>query len=183
MKPSRGARLAERVRQGLDPETLVLLVPFFVVAGTQGPNAWSYYPAYLWGAFAAVCSVFAPFFLVVRGSDSHAVMRLAGYASPLLGVVVMLVADAPPGTVAIAAAMAVALFATVAVRGSLQVAAYAAAVALAAIYEWGVAVFAAVLLAMVCWARLRLGVHDLGRVAISAVVGPAAGLAVFLLAR
>jgi hypothetical protein len=39
------------------------------------------------------------------------------------------------------------------------------------------------LLAVVCWAPVRLGHHTLRRVAMSAMVGPAAGLAVFLLAR
>lgn len=173
-----GARLAERIRQGLDPETCVVLVPFF--AAWQQVGHW---PAFLWAGLVAISSVFAPYLLVVRRTDRPPFARLQGYAAPLLGMAVMLVAGAPREAVAVAAAMALVLFTTFAVRGSLQVAAFAGTVVAAAVFDWRLAAVIAIPLVAVCWARMRLGDHTLARVAMSAVAGPAVGLAVFLLAR
>lgn len=93
---------------------------------------------------------------------------------------ILLIAGAPRTVVALAAAMAAVLFA---VKGSQQVAVLAGIVVGAAVAHWILGLSAAVFLALMGWASVRVGRHTLGRVVMSAIVGPAAGVAVFLLAR
>ncbi|SDI76300.1 hypothetical protein SAMN05192558_112167 [Actinokineospora alba] len=70
------------------------------------------------------------------------------------------------------------------VNGSAQVAVWGGLVALAVVFDLSTRIpIAVALLVLTGWALVKIGEHSLPRVVMSAVVGPAAGLAVFLVAR
>lgn len=138
----------------------------------------------LWGVLAAICAVHLPQKFVVRDSAPGVLGSMVGYAAPLVGVAIMLVADAPRDVVAMTLAMAATLATTSLVNGSAQVAAWGGLVALASVVNLQRTIpLAVAVLVVVGWALVRIGEHSLPRVAMSAVTGPAVGLAVFLLVR
>lgn len=59
----------------------------------------------LWGVLASVCAVHLPQAFVVRDSAPGMPKALIGYAAPLVGVAIMLVAEVPRDVVALTLAM------------------------------------------------------------------------------
>lgn len=180
MTGSRTTRFAQEVRDALYPNVAPVLVAVLVATRTVD-GFWL--PA-LWGVLAAICAVHLPQKFIVRDSAPGMPGSLVGYAAPLAGVAIMLVAGVPREVVALTLAMAATVAMTSLVNGSAQVAVWGGLVALAAVLNLQAQVpVALAVLAVVGWALVRIGEHSLPRVAMSAVVGPAVGLAVFLVAR
>lgn len=180
MTESRTTRFARNVQYALYPNVLPMLVAVMVAAKATN----SFWLPALWGVLAAVCAVHLPQKFVVRDSAPGVAGSLVGYAAPLVGVVIMLLAGVPREVVALTLAMAATLAMTSLVNGSAQVAAWGGLVALVSVVHVQRTIpLAVALLAVAGWALVRIGEHSLPRVALSAVVGPAAGLAVFLIAR
>ncbi|MBC6449912.1 hypothetical protein [Actinokineospora xionganensis] len=180
MTESRATRFARNVRDALYPNFLPVIAAAMVATRAMG----GFWLPVLWGVLAGICAVHLPQNLVVREPAPGFPRALVGYAAPLVGVAVMLAAGVPREVVALTLAMAATLAMTSLVNGSAQVAAWGGLVAMAAVFNLQAQLpIAVAVLVVVGWALVKIGEHSLPRVAMSTVVGPAAGLVVFLVAR
>ncbi|MEV0143700.1 MULTISPECIES: hypothetical protein [unclassified Nonomuraea] len=180
-------QVARRVTDLLAPQVLVIAMPPVVGLIAQG---WA---GALWGLLASVLCGGVPALVIALGVrsgrlDSHHIVDRARRTGPLLSAVaavlvalVLLVAlGAPTLLVATVAAMLVALAVTVPVTLRWKISFHAAVSAGTVVVLAHVlpavptALAGAAVVALVCWARVRLAHHTAGQVAVGALVGVAA---------
>ncbi|MET7464988.1 hypothetical protein [Nonomuraea sp. NPDC005501] len=180
-------RMARRVTDLLAPQVLVIAMPPVVGLIAQG---WT---GALWGLLASVLCGGVPALVIALGVrsgrlDSHHIVDRARRTGPLLSAVaavlvalVLLIAlGAPTLLVATVAGMLVALAVTVPVTLRWKISFHAAVSAGTVVVLAHVlpavptALAGAAVVALVCWARVRLAHHTAAQVAVGALVGVAA---------
>lgn len=178
-------RAAALVSEILQPGAFAALLPPAVGALTAGGRG------ALWGLAAAVFTAVIPLLIILGGVrrgrlSSHHIDRREQRAIPLgLSVVsvaagfgLLTVLGAPVTVRATVAVLGAALAVTTLVNLAWKLSAHAATVSAAAVTLTaalgapGAAAWA--LVALVCWARLRLGAHDAAQVAAGVLAGSAA---------
>jgi len=193
--PNHGAGLAGAVTELLAPANLavaqLLLVGWHSTAGPAG---------LAWGLLAATFCGLLPYGIVIAGvhhrrwTDRHLRLRrqrpapfLAAIASVLAGLALLLALDAPRQLVALVVAMLTGLATTLVVtlwwKLSVHTAAAAGTVAILAL-TFGLTLtltFPAV--ALVAWARVRLGDHTPAQTLAGAALGGLMATTVFILLR
>ncbi|WP_327085317.1 hypothetical protein OIE66_23490 [Nonomuraea sp. NBC_01738] len=176
--------LARRVTDLFAPQVLVIGMPPAVGFLAQG---WT---GAAWGLFASVLCGGVPAAVIAAGVrsgrlDSHHIVDRARRTGPLLSAVaavvlalVLLIAlGAPTLLVATVTAMLAALAVTVPITLRWKISFHAAVCAGTAVVLAHVlppaptALFGGLVLALVCWARVRLAHHTLGQVLAGAMVG------------
>ncbi|MGX7826695.1 hypothetical protein ACTG9Q_16540 [Actinokineospora sp. 24-640] len=185
------ARVATEV---FSPAVVVLVLPMVVAWHATGQVG----PTVLWGLEVALFSSVLPMLFIIRGAragrwDGHhvrdrehrTVPLLVGLASSVVGIAILLLADAPGEVLALSVAMVVTLAVCLAVtrfwKISLHAAVSGGAVALVTLLHgpWSLLLLAP--LALVCWSRVVLGDHTAAQVVVGALTGPVVGGVVFLL--
>ncbi|MFI6785895.1 hypothetical protein ACIBG4_01090 [Nonomuraea sp. NPDC050383] len=180
-------QMARRVTDLLAPQVLVIAMPPVVGLIAQG---WT---GALWGLLASVLCGGVPALVIALGVrsgrlDSHHIVDRARRTGPLLSAVaavlvalVLLIAlGAPTLLVATVAGMLVALAVTVPVTLRWKISFHAAVSAGTVVVLAHVlpavptALAGAAVVALVCWARVRLAHHTAAQVAVGALVGVAA---------
>ncbi|MDR8413314.1 hypothetical protein MTP10_31855 [Nonomuraea sp. 3-1Str] len=180
-------RMARRVTDLLAPQVLVIAMPPVVGLIAQG---WT---GALWGLLASVLCGGVPALVIALGVrsgrlDSHHIVDRARRTGPLLSAVaavlvalVLLIAlGAPTLLVATVAGMLVALTVTVPVTLRWKISFHAAVSAGTVVVLAHVlpavptALAGAAVVALVCWARVRLAHHTTAQVVVGALVGVAA---------
>ncbi|MET0233267.1 MAG: hypothetical protein ABW224_01370 [Kibdelosporangium sp.] len=195
--PSTGLRLAKIVTEVLSPATIVVLLPFAVAWNATGHAVVS---TIVWSLVVAVFYSVLPMLFIIRGArrgkwDGHWVRErerrflplMMCLASALVGLVILLVWDAPQDIVALAWSMVTVLVVCVVITKWWKVSLHAtvaggAVATVSLIYGW-IMLSLVVLVALVAWARVRVADHTIAQVIVGAFVGPLAGGAVFLLLR
>ena len=191
MDTTRAARIVTEV---LSPAVVAVALPLVVAWHATGHDPLA---TAAWGVVVAVFFSVLPMVFLVRGArsgkwDGHWVRDRAHRTVPLLvcllsalaGLAVMLVGGAPRQLVALSWAMIVTLVACLVITRWWKVSVHAAvaggAVAMMTLLfgPWLLALV--VLVALVCWARVRLTDHTVAQVVAGALVGPVVGGAVFL---
>ncbi|MEV4415670.1 phosphoesterase PA-phosphatase [Catellatospora sp. NPDC049609] len=191
-RTSAADRAAAIVSEVLAPGVFAALLPLTVGALTAGLRG------ALWGLAAAVFTAVIPLLIIRSGVrrgrlNSHHIDRREDRAVPLglsilsvaAGLGLLTVLGAPATVRATVAAFGAALALTTLVNLVWKLSAHAATVSAAAVVLTaalgapGTAAWAMVL--VVCWARLRLGAHDLAQVVAGVAAGSAAALAAWTL--
>jgi hypothetical protein len=187
--------LARAVTELLAPANLavaqLLLVGWHSTPGPAG---------LAWGLLAATFCGLVPYGIVIAGvhrrrwTDRHLRARqqrpvpfLAGIASVLAGLAMLLALDAPRQLVALVAAMLTGLAATLVVtlwwKLSLHTAAAAGTVAILVLTYGPALILAVPAVAVVAWARVRLGDHTPAQTLAGAALGGLVATIVFILLR
>jgi membrane-associated phospholipid phosphatase len=187
--------LARAVTELLAPANLavaqLLLVGWHSTRGPAGLG---------WGLLAATFCGLLPYGIVIAGvhrrrwTDRHLRARqqrpvpfLAGIASVLAGLAMLLVLDAPRQLVALVAAMLTGLAATLVVtlwwKLSLHTAAAAGTVAILVLTYGPALILAVPAVAVVAWARVRLGDHTPAQTLAGAALGGLVATIFFILLR
>lgn len=192
-----GYRLAKIVTEVLSPAVIVVLLPFAVAWNATGHAV---VPAIVWSVVVAVFYSVFPMAFIVRGArrgkwDGHWVRErerrfvplMMCLVSALLGLVILLVWDAPRDVVALAWSMVTVLIACVVITKWWKVSLHAtvaggAVATVVLIYGWVMAVLVP-LVVLVAWARVRVADHTAGQVVVGAILGPVVGGVVFILLR
>ena len=194
-QPARRTGLARVVTELLAPANLavaqVLLVAWHSVPGVAGLG---------WGLLAATFCGLLPAGIVLVGvrsrrwTDRHLRSRqqrpvplLAGIASFLAGLAVLVVLGAPQQLVALVVAMLAGLVATLVVtlwwKLSMHAAAASGTVAILALTFGPALTLAVPLVAVVAWSRVRLGDHTPAQTMAGTVLGALVGTTVFIILR
>ncbi|MFI6732082.1 hypothetical protein ACIBI9_04045 [Nonomuraea sp. NPDC050451] len=179
--------VAKRVTNLLAPQVLVILMPPVVGLLAQG---WA---GAAWGLVASAICGGVPAAVIAVGVragrlDSHHIVDRARRTGPLLAAVaavlvalaLLVVMGAPTLLVATVTAMLVALAVTVPVTLRWKISFHAAVSAGTVVVfahvlpAWPAAIAGAAVVALVCWARVRLAHHTWPQVVVGAVVGTAA---------
>jgi len=189
-----GQRLARVVTEVLSPAVVAVALPLAVAWHATGYDALA---TAGWGVVVAIFFCVLPMAFLVRGArrgrwEGHwvrdrahrTVPLLVCLASALAGMAVMLIGGAPRELVALAWAMIITLAACLVITRWWKVSVHAtvaggAVAMLAVVYgPWLLAL--ALLVALVCWARVAIEDHTAAQVVVGAALGPAVGGAVFL---
>jgi membrane-associated phospholipid phosphatase len=190
-------RLAAILTEVLSPAVIVILLP--AVVGWQATG----HDLVATGGWTLVVAVFfsvLPMVLLVRGArqghwDGHWVRErerrlvplLMCLASALVGVAILLVGSAPTDVFALACAMVATLVVCMVITRWWKVSIHAAvaggAVAVVLLLYGPVTAPLLAVVALVCWARVRVAAHTAAQVVVGALVGPFVGGVVFLLLR
>lgn len=194
-QPSRGTRLARAVTEVLAPTSLaaaqVLLVSWDSAPGMAG---------LAWGLLAATFCGLLPAGIVLVGvrrhrwTDRHLRTRqqrpvplLAGIASFLVGLGMLVVLDAPRQLTALVVAMLTGLAATLVVnlwwKLSIHTAAAGGTVAILILTYGSALTLAIPAVAVVAWSRVRLGDHTPAQTAAGALLGGLIATVVFIALR
>ncbi|MGH3759639.1 hypothetical protein [Actinophytocola sp.] len=189
-----GRRAAHIVTELLSPAVVVVVLPLAVAWHATGHSV----PATLgWGVLVAVLFSVLPMAFLVRGArrgrwEGHwvrdrahrTVPLLVCLASALTGMTIMLLGGAPRQLVALAWAMILTLVVCLLITRWWKVSVHATvaggAVAMVAFLYGPWLLLLALLVALVCWARVVLADHTVPQVVVGAVLGPVVGGAVFL---
>jgi membrane-associated phospholipid phosphatase len=187
-----GARLARLVTEVLAPApTVAVLV--LLVAWQSTPTAAE---AVRWGALAAIFVSVVPFLYVVRGvrrgglSDHHVGVRqqrpvplLVGVASMLVGLVLLVLLDAPRDLIAlvavVAAGLGLSLLVTLVWKLSIHAAVVSGAVTILLFVFGPPLLVVAPLVPLVCWARVAVHDHTPAQTLAGAVLGATVAAVVF----
>ncbi|HEY7592335.1 MAG TPA: hypothetical protein VH969_04215 [Actinophytocola sp.] len=187
-------RTALVVTELLSPAVVAVALPLAVAWHATGYDV----PATLgWIAVVAIFFCVLPMAFLVHGArrgrwDGHwvrdrahrTVPLLVCLASALAGMVVMLVAGAPRELVALAWAMIITLAVCLVITRWWKVSVHATvaggAVAMLSFVYGPWFLLLALLVALVCWARVAVADHTATQVAVGALLGPLVGGAVFL---
>lgn len=194
-----GARplIARVVTELLSPAVVAVVLPIVVAwhgTGHSVPRT------ALWGLVVAVFYSALPMFFLIRGArrgrwDGHWVRDREHRLVPLLmclacalaGLAILLLGSAPREVIALSWAMIATLAVCLAItqwwKISLHATVAAGAVAMVILLYGPWMLLLVLLVALVCWARVRLTDHDAAQVIAGALVGPVVGGAVFLLLR
>jgi hypothetical protein len=195
--PAAGHRLAKIVTEVLSPAVIVVLLPFAVAWNATGHQVLS---TIVWSVVVAVFYSVLPMAFIVRGArrgrwDGHWVRErerrflplMMCLVSALVGLVILLVWDAPRDVVALAWSMVTVLVACVIITKWWKVSLHAtvaggAVATVVLIYGWIMLVLVP-LVALVAWARVRVADHTAAQVVVGAFLGPLVGGVVFVLLR
>jgi membrane-associated phospholipid phosphatase len=189
-----GRRAARIVTEVLSPAVVVVALLLAVTWHGTGHDVW---PTLLWSVLIAFFFSVLPMAFLVWGArrgrwDGHWVRDRAHRTVPLLvclasglaGLVVMLVGGAPREVVALSVAMILTLVACLVITRWWKVSVHATvaggAVAMVALLYGPWLLLLALLVALVCWARVMVEDHTVAQVVVGAVLGPVVGGAVFL---
>lgn len=187
-------RAARIVTEVLSPAVVVVALLLAVTWHATGNDIWS---TLGWSVLIAFFFSVLPMAFLVRGArrgrwDGHWVRDRAHRRLPLLvclasglaGMAIMLVGGAPSEVVALAAAMILTLVACLVItrwwKVSVHATVAAGAVAMVTLLYGPWLLLLAVLVALVCWARVMAEDHTVAQVVVGAVLGPVVGGAVFL---
>jgi membrane-associated phospholipid phosphatase len=194
-QPGHRSGLARAVTEVLAPANLavaqLLLVGWHSIPGPAGLG---------WGLLAATFCGLLPYGIVIAGvrrgrwTDRHLRARqqrpvpfLAGIASALAGLAVLLALHAPRPLVALVVAMLAGLAATLLVtlwwKLSVHTAAASGTVAILALVFGPALTLALPAVAVVAWSRVRLGDHTLAQILAGAALGGLVATTVFILLR
>jgi membrane-associated phospholipid phosphatase len=194
-QPARRTGLARAVTELLAPANLVvaqlLLVGWHSTPGPAGLG---------WGLLAATFCGLLPYGIVIAGvrrqrwTDRHLRTRqqrpvplLAGIASVLAGLALLLALDAPRQLIALVVAMLTGLAATLVVtlwwKLSVHTAAATGTVAILALAFGPTLTLTVPTVALVAWSRVRLGDHTPAQTLAGAALGGLVATAVFILLR
>lgn len=190
-------RLAKIVTEALSPAVVVVLLTLAVAWTGTEHRPWV---ALLWAVIAMVFYSVLPMLFLVRGArrgnwDGHWVRDrehrfvplVMCLVSALAGLAIMTVGDAPPDVLALGWAMIATLIVCLVVTGWWKISVHAAvaggAVAMVAFLYGPWLLLLTLLVALVCWSRVRLTDHTVGQVIAGALTGPMVGGAIFLLVR
>jgi hypothetical protein len=194
---SAGLRLAKIVTEVLSPAVIVVLLPFAVAWNATGHAV---LPTIVWAVVVAVFYSVLPMAFIIRGArqgkwDGHWVRErerrfvplLMCLLSALVGLVILLVGDAPRDVIALAWSMVTVLVACVVITRWWKVSLHAtvaggAVATVVLIYGW-IMVVLVPLVALVAWARVRVADHTAAQVVVGAFLGPVVGGVVFVLLR
>jgi hypothetical protein len=195
--PSAGLRLAKIVTEVLSPAVIVVLLPFAVAWNATGHAVLS---TIVWSLVVAVFYSVLPMVFIVRGArrgkwDGHWVRErerrflplMMCLGSALVGLVILLVGNAPQDIIALAWSMVTVLIVCVVITKWWKVSLHAtvaggAVATIVLIYGWIMLVLVP-LVALVAWARVRVEDHTAAQVTVGAILGPVVGGVVFLLLR
>jgi membrane-associated phospholipid phosphatase len=189
-----GRRAARIVTEVLSPAVVVVALLLAVTWHATGHDIW---PTLGWGVLIAVFFSVLPMAFLVRGArrgrwDGHWVRDRAHRTVPLLmclasglaGMAIMLLGGAPREVIALAWAMILTLVACLVITRWWKVSVHATvaggAVAMVTLLYGPWLLLLAVLVALVCWARVAVADHTVAQVVVGAVLGPVVGGAVFL---
>jgi hypothetical protein len=189
-----GRRAALIVTELLSPAVVVIALPLAVAWHATG---FAPLPTLGWGLLVAVFYSVLPMAFLVRGArrgrwEGHwvrdrahrTVPLLVSLASALAGMVIMLAGGAPREVIALAWAMILTLVACLVITRWWKVSVHATvaggAVAMVSFLYGPWLLLLAVLVALVCWARVVVEDHTVAQVAVGAVLGPVVGGTVFL---
>jgi membrane-associated phospholipid phosphatase len=193
--PGHGTALAHAVTELLAPANLAV-AQLLLVGWHSSPG-----PAGLaWGLLAATFCGLLPYGIVIAGvrrrrwTDRHLRLRrqrpapfLAAIASVLAGLALLLALDAPRQLVALVVAMLTGLATTLVVtlwwKLSVHTAAAAGTMAVLALTFGPTLTLTAPTVALVAWARVRLGDHTPAQTAAGAALGGLMATTVFILLR
>ena len=194
-QPARRTGLARVVTELLAPANLavgqLLLVGWHSAPGPAGLG---------WGLLAATFCGLLPYGIVIAGvrrrrwTDRHLRTRqqrpvplLAGIASVLAGLAALLALDAPRQLIALVVAMLTGLATTLVVtlwwKLSVHTAAASGTVAILALTFGPALTLTVPMVALVAWARVRLGDHTAAQTLAGAALGGLVATAVFILLR
>ena len=194
-QPARRTGLARVVTELLAPANLavgqLLLVGWHSAPGPAGLG---------WGLLAATFCGLLPYGIVIAGvrrrrwTDRHLRTRqqrpvplLAGIASVLAGLAALLALDAPRQLIALVVAMLTGLATTLVVtlwwKLSVHTAAASGTVAILALTFGPALTLTVPMVALVAWARVRLGDHTAAQTLAGAALGGLVASAVFILLR
>ena len=194
-QPTRRTGLARVVTELLAPANLavgqLLLVGWHSAPGPAGLG---------WGLLAATFCGLLPYGIVIAGvrrrrwTDRHLRTRqqrpvplLAGIASVLAGLAALLALDAPRQLIALVVAMLTGLATTLVVtlwwKLSVHTAAASGTVAILALTFGPALTLTVPMVALVAWARVRLGDHTAAQTLAGAALGGLVATAVFILLR
>jgi membrane-associated phospholipid phosphatase len=194
-QPGHRSGLARAITEVLAPANLavaqLLLVGWHSIPGPAGLG---------WGLLAATFCGLLPYGIVIAGvrrgrwTDRHLRARqqrpvpfLAGIASALAGLAVLLALHAPRPLVALVVAMLAGLAATLLVtlwwKLSVHTAAASGTVAILALVFGPALTLALPAVALVAWARVRLGDHTPAQILAGAALGGLVATTVFILLR
>jgi hypothetical protein len=190
-------RIARVVTELLSPAVVAVVLPIVVAWHATGHSVPR---TALLGLVVAVFYSVLPMIFLVRGArrgrwDGHwvrdrehrLVPLLACLACGLVGLAVLMLGSAPRDVIALSWAMIGTLAFCLAItqwwKISLHATVAAGAVAMVTLLYGPWMLLLTLLVALVCWARVRLTDHDAAQVIAGALVGPVVGGAVFLLLR
>jgi len=194
-RPGHGTGLAHAVTELLAPANLAI-AQLLLVGGHSTPG-----PAGLgWGLLAATFCGLIPYGIVIAGvhhrrwTDRHLRARqqrptpfLAAIASVLAGLALLLTLDAPQQLVALVVAILTGLATTLVVtlwwKLSVHTAAAAGTVAILTLTFGPALILAIPTVALVAWARVRLGDHTPAQTLAGAALGGLIATTVFILLR
>ncbi|WP_260479005.1 hypothetical protein [Kibdelosporangium aridum] len=195
--PGSGLRLAKIVTEVLSPATIVVLLPFAVAWNATGHKVLA---TILWSLVVAVFYSVLPMAFIIRGArrgkwDGHWVRErerrflplMMCLVSALVGLVILLVWDAPRDVLALAWSMVTVLVVCVIITKWWKVSLHAtvaggAVATVILIYGWIMAVLIP-LVALVAWARVKVHDHTAAQVVVGSILGPVVGGVVFVLLR
>jgi hypothetical protein len=195
--PGAGHRLAKIVTEVLSPAVIVVLLP---IAVAWNATSHRILPTLLWSLVVAVFYSVLPMVFIVRGArrgkwDGHWVRErerrfvplMMCLASALVGLVILLLGDAPRDVIALGWSMVAVCVACVIITKWWKVSLHAtvaggAVATVVLIYGWFLLLLVP-LVALVAWARVQVRDHTAAQVVIGAFLGPVVGGAVFLLLR
>jgi membrane-associated phospholipid phosphatase len=189
-----GLRAARIVTEVLSPAVVVVALLLAVTWHATGYDVW---PMLGWSVLIAFFFSVLPMAFLVRGArrgrwDGHWVRDRAHRTVPLLvclgsglaGMAIMVVGGAPREVIALAWAMILTLVACLVITRWWKVSVHATvaggAVAMVALLYGPWLLLLAVLVALVCWARVAVADHTVAQVVAGALLGPVVGGAVFL---
>jgi hypothetical protein len=190
-------RMAKIVTEVLSPAVIVVLLPFAVAWNATGHKV---LPTILWSVVVAVFYSVLPMAFIIRGArrgkwDGHWVRErerrfvplMMCLVSALVGLVILLVWDAPQDVVALAWSMVTVLVVCVIITKWWKVSLHAtvaggAVATVVLIYGWIMLVLFP-LVALVAWARVQVRDHTVAQVVVGAILGPVVGGVVFVLLR
>jgi membrane-associated phospholipid phosphatase len=195
--PAGSRRVAKFVTEALSPAVVVVLLSLAVAWTATGHRLW---PALLWAVVSLVFYSVLPMLFLIRGArrgnwDGHWVRDrehrfvplVMCLASALAGLVIMTLGDAPADVLALGWAMISTLLVCLAITRWWKISVHAAvaggAVAMTTFLYGPWLLLLVLLVALVCWSRVRLTDHTVGQVVAGALTGPVAGGVVFLLVR
>ena len=189
--------VARVVTEACSPAVVVLVLPLAVAWRATGHQPG---PTALWGLVVALFSSILPTAFIVRGArlgrwDGHHVRNREGrlvplslsLASTVVGLLVLVFADAPRDLVALDLAMLATLFTCTGITQWWKISIHAAvagggAATMVLIYgpRWLLLV---PVVGLVAWARVRLADHTVAQAVAGALTGPLVGGVVFVLVR
>ena len=195
--PAGSHRAAKVVTEALSPAVVVVLLSLAVAWTATGHQLGL---ALLWAVVSMVFYSLLPMLFLIRGArrgnwDGHWVRDREHRFVPLVmclvsaaaGLVIMTLGDAPSDVLALGWAMISTLLVCLAITNWWKVSVHAAvaggAVAMATFLYGPWLLTLILLVALVCWSRVRLTDHTVGQVIAGALTGPVVGGAVFLLVR
>lgn len=191
------SRVARIVTELLSPAVVVVVLPIVVAWHATGHSVLR---TALLGLVVAVFYSVLPMMFLVRGArrgrwDGHwvrdrehrLVPLLMCLACALVGLTILTLGSAPRDVLALSWAMIATLLVCLAItqwwKISLHATVAAGAVAMVTLLYGPWMLLLILLVALVCWARVRLTDHGATQVIVGALLGPAVGGAVFLLLR